>query len=97
MSETAFAFSLILLGIGFGLKSALTNWLNKTLSLGFKIKESYFSYFLMVLLILVIVLGMFFGTSVKKKYSNVSDGFEKARGTSDKNRPNPLFDIDTYW
>jgi len=97
MSEVVFAISLVLIGIGFGLKSTLTSWLNKTLSLSFKIKESYFSYFLLMLLIVVVVLSSLFGTSVKKKYSNVSDGFEKARSASDKNRPSPMFDIDTYW
>jgi hypothetical protein len=46
---------------------------------------------------ITLFLGMLGGNKIgKQKYGNVSDGFEKVR-PKDLDRPNPLFDIDTYW
>lgn len=99
MNESLFGILLVVLGVTYGLKDTIVNLLNKlffTQKDGFKIQSLHITYILMFILALVLAVGMTMGQEVQRKtYGNVSDGFEKMRNPDDK--PNPLFDIDTYW
>ena len=97
MTVSQFLFILLLLGITYGFKDKITKLINQTLlqnSDNFKIKSIYISYFISILLFLTLILGMLVGSSTKEKFGNVDEGVQKVKN---KDRPNPLFDIDTYW
>ncbi len=99
MSETNFAFILLLLSLAYGFKSKITKIINQIFFKNydnFELKSKYISYLLFIILIFVLVFGMMLGTKTEKTYGNVSEGFKKVR-TKGEDRPNPLFDIDTYW
>ncbi len=99
MNESLFGILLVVLGVTYGFRNKITTLLNKlifTQDDEFKLERQHLTYFLMFLFAIVLALGMTMGKDVQRKtYGNISDGFEKVRNPDDK--PNPLFDINTYW
>jgi len=99
MSNTQFGLILLILGILYGFKDKITYKINQYIFQDTKnsyFKSIYLSYTLFFILLISLVIGMLSGQKTVKKYGNVSDGFEKVR-PKNMDRPNPLFDIDTYW
>jgi hypothetical protein len=99
MNNTQFVLILLILAIIYSLKDYITDKINQYIFPNTKkihFKSIYLSYILFFILLISLVLGMQNSQQTVKKYSNVSDGFKKIR-SKDKDRPNPLFDIDTYW
>jgi hypothetical protein len=99
VSNGLFGIVLVILGIFYGLKDYITDFLNKTFFNQFDnitFKSEYLSYLLFALLMATLVFGMLSGDKIVQNYGNVSAGFENLK-PSDRDRPNPLFDIDTYW
>ncbi len=98
MSESQFLLILLILGLIYGFENKITSYINKKFfeDIDFKLNSKYLSYILALILALTLVFGMLLGTKTKKTFSNVSQGFEKARSPGE-DRPHPLFDIDTYW
>jgi len=54
------------------------------------------NYIFIGLYVFLFIIGVMFTKTTKQQFSNVSAGFDKARNQA-KNRPNPMFDINTYW
>ena len=99
MSESLFATLLIILALLYGFKKQITKFINVILlqdKTNTTFKSVYLSFTLFILMFVVLIYGMLYGTKVKTKFSNVSQGFEKIK-PKNSDRPNPLFDIDTYW
>ena len=99
MNEALFGLLLLSSILIYVTRSYTATKLNNILEVNnshFKIKKIYISYFAFILLIIILIIGMASGTKTKKTFKNVSSGFEKVRAKDD-GRPNPMFDIDTYW
>jgi len=95
-----FALALITLGLLYILREQISMLINNIFFENYeniKFKSIYLSYLLFFLLSITLVAGMMMGKKiVRKNFGNVSDGFKKLK-PSDKDRPHPWFDIDTYW
>ncbi len=98
MNESLFGTILIIIIVSYGFTGFIVRLVNRnifTTDDGFKLKNKHLNYFLFFLMLITLVMGMLLGTKTKTTYSNVSEGFDKIRHKDD--RPNPYFDIDTYW
>ncbi len=101
MSNAQFGLILLSLGIVYGLENKITKYINDNFIIdkfeNFRITNKHISYLLFIILSITLVVGMLSGDKiVNSNYGNVSDGFENVK-PKDMDRPNPLFDIDTYW
>jgi len=97
MSDIQFGFALVISVIIYNFKTQIILFLNILLeryNISLRLKDELFNYLLAVVLALVLGFGMLSG--VKQKGGDVTDGFDNMQGFGN-NRPNPLFDIDTYW
>jgi hypothetical protein len=77
------------------LRFKITNLINENFSLNSKFQSEWIVYALTVFFIIVIAMGMLMDNT-KSKYGQVSEGFQNLKPKKDT-RPNPLFDINTYW
>ena len=55
-----------------------------------------FILYLIFLFFLTILIGVMNPEKTKKKYDNISENFDNLRKPDDVERPNPMFDINTY-
>jgi len=95
MNEYLFYVIVSLILIKFYFKKEIIAYLHISDDLKF-IKEKYITYFLIVSLILVIVIGAFQPGSAKNKFKNISDSYKEMKTPKKQLRPNPMFDVDTY-
>ncbi|MEA3498130.1 MAG: hypothetical protein U9R16_03625 [Campylobacterota bacterium] len=93
MSGLAFIISIAILLIIFILRFKITNFINE--SFNFNFQSEWIVYILTIIFIIVIAMGMLMDDT-KKKYGEVSEGFKNLKPKQD-DRPNPMFDINTYW
>ena len=92
MSALVFSLSLIIIVAILLLRFKIVNFINKNFNVDFQ--SEWIVYFLTIVFMIVIAMGMLLDdTSTKNK---LSDGFKKIT-PSQSNRPNPMFDINTYW
>jgi len=61
------------------------------------ISKTHINQILTVILITVVLIAGFAPTGTKKKFSSISSNYENIRTPTQNQRPNPLFDINTYW
>jgi uncharacterized membrane protein YhaH (DUF805 family) len=95
MTETSFALSLIILLLIFLMRFKITEFLNENLKVNFKFQSEWVVYFITITFMVVVIVGMLLDDT-KNKYGEVSEGFKNLKPKQDT-RPNPLFDINTYW
>ena len=92
MSSLVFSLSLIIiLGILL-LRFKIVNFINKNFDIDFQ--SEWIVYFLTIIFIVVIAMGMLLDDKSTK--NKLSDGFKNITPTQ-SNKPNPMFDINTYW
>ena len=92
MSSLVFSLSLIIiLGILL-LRFKIVNFINKNFDIDFQ--SEWIVYFLTIIFIVVIAMGMLLDDKSRK--NKLSDGFKNITPTQ-SNKPNPMFDINTYW
>ena len=97
MSEIQFFLALATIATIYTFDKKIVLFINIHLAKNnFKVKfhKEYISYLLAILLIIVLILGVLTGSNNKKQFGNVEDGFERI---TPKDKPHPLFDIDTYF
>jgi Na+-driven multidrug efflux pump len=92
MTKGTFILSVLFIGFMYIYRGSIAKMF---LSIGLEIKQVYISYFLFIALMVVLVFGMLTTSTVHQDYSNVTQGMEKLQKQNE--RPNPWFDIDTYW
>ena len=93
MTPTVFVASLTILLVIFFLRKKMTNGINSYFDLSIKFQSEWIVYVVFVLLVVVISLGMLLDT---KTEGALSKGFSNMEPSVNQ-RPNPLFDINTYW
>jgi hypothetical protein len=92
VSSLVFSLSLIIiLGILL-LRFKIVNFINKNFDIDFQ--SEWIVYFLTIIFIVVIAMGMLLDDKSTK--NKLSDGFKNITPTQ-SNKPNPMFDINTYW
>ena len=95
MTDMSFVLSIIILTLIFLVRMKIVEMINNNFNLKTKVESEWVVYFITFAFIIVIIAGMLLD-GTKKKYSSVSDGFEKIQSRPN-DRPNPMFDINTYW
>ncbi len=93
MTPMLFVSSLVVLLVIFFLRDKTSNIINDKLNLSFKFQSEWIVYLVSILLIITISLGMLLDTQTE---GALSKGFSSMEPSA-KQRPNPLFDINTYW
>jgi hypothetical protein len=93
MSNAQFGIALIFFIVIYGLKMQIIKVLKNFL--GFHLRSDIFNYILSFLLVLLLIFGMLIRE--KPKNANTVDDTFKKMGFGHRDRPHPLFDIDTYW
>ena len=96
MSTGLFFTLFILIILGFTFNHILLKFVNTIEPLK-NITKTHINQFLTVILITIILIAGFSPSGTKKKYSSISQNFESMRTPAQVQRPNPLFDINTYW
>ena len=95
MSNSLFFILLVLIGLGFYFNETILKYIHRSELLNI-IKKSHLNILFTIILVLVILIGAL-NSSGKKKYSTISQNFDNIRTPASQKRPNPMFDIDTYW
>lgn len=90
MSLLAFSLSLIIILTVLLLRFKIVALINKNFDIDFQ--SEWLVYFLTIVFIIVIAMGMLFDDSTNK----LSEGFKNMK-PSQSDKPNPMFDINTYW
>ncbi|MEA3553192.1 MAG: hypothetical protein U9R39_02185 [Campylobacterota bacterium] len=93
MSGLAFSISLLVILVVLLLRFKIVNFINKNFDVDFQ--SEWIVYFLTIIFIMVIAMGMLLDDT-KNKYGQVSEGFKNLK-PKQEDRPNPMFDINTYW
>lgn len=95
MNITSFLLSLSILVIIFLMRKEIVSIINKKFNL--QIGSEIIVYIISIFFIIIIGVGML-RDGTKEKYSDIGEGIKSLDPQNDeKARPNPLFDIDTYW
>ena len=92
MSSLVFSLSLIIIFAILLLRFKIVNFINKNFDIDFQ--SEWIVYFLTIIFIVVIAMGMLLDDKSTK--NKLSDGFKNITPTQ-SNKPNPMFDINTYW
>jgi len=95
MTGISFVLSIIILTIIFLVRIKIVEMINNNFNLKTKVESEWVVYFIVFVFIIVIIAGMLLD-GTKKKYGDVSAGFEKIQSRPN-DRPNPMFDVNTYW
>jgi len=93
MTPTIFMSSLLFLLTIFFSRKMITKYINSKYDLKHKIQSEWIVYTLSFLFIIIISLGMLLDPP---KEGALSKGFDKLEPSANK-RPNPLFDVNTYF
>ncbi len=97
MTDIHFALILLLLGLTYGFKDLIAEFINEKVfedHIDFKIESKFISYLLFAAAIFALIFGMLVGSTTKEKFGHVDTGIQHL---NKKDRPHPWFDIDTYW
>jgi L-asparagine transporter-like permease len=95
LSLSLFIFLIITLYVKNKFKKELLEYLHTHKSLRF-IKEKYLTYLLLFFLALVLFIGIANPGTAKEKFKEISVAYNKMVNPGEKQRPNPMFDINTY-
>jgi len=95
MTNLSFALSFAILVIIFLLRLKITDIINESYKPKTTFQSEWIVYILSVLFVALILMGMLMDNTTQK-YSDLSNGFEKLQSRPN-DRPNPMFDINTYW
>ena len=93
MTGLVFSISIAIILAIFLLRFKITTFINE--SFDFKFQSEWIVYILSIVFIIIISMGMLMDET-KDKYSDVSEGFKNLKPKQD-DKPNPVFDINTYW
>ena len=96
MNATLFFVLLFLIILGYSYNHILLKY-TKKIELFKNTTKNNINQLLTIILVIVVLIAGLDPTNTKKKYSGISQNFENIRTPDIKKRPNPYFDIDTYW
>jgi len=96
MNATLFFILIFLIILGYSYNHVILKYIQKVELLK-KITKSNINQLLTIILVIVVLIAGLDPTNTKSKYSGISQNFENIRTPEAQRRPNPLFDIDTYW
>ena len=96
MNATLFFVLLFLIILGYSYNHILLKFIQK-IELLKSITKANINQLLTLVLVIVVLIAGLDPTNTKSKYSDISQNFENIRTPAAQRRPNPLFDIDTYW
>ena len=96
MNAGLFFTLIILIILGYVYNHILVNLINNIQALK-SITKTHINQILTVILVTVILIAGFAPSDSKKKFSSISQNYENIRTPAANNRPNPIFDINTYW
>jgi len=96
MNATLFFVLIFLIILGYSYNHIILKFVQK-IELLKSITKANINQLLTIILIVVVLIAGLNPTSTKSKYSSISQNFENIRTPEAQRRPNPLFDIDTYW
>jgi len=96
MNATLFFTILFLIILGYTYNHILLNIVQK-IEIFKNITKGNINQLLTLILVIVVLIAGLDPTNTKKKYSGISQNFENIRTPDTQKRPNPYFDIDTYW
>jgi len=94
MNLYLFSILIFLLLIKLFFKKEILNYLH-----GFgltELNQKYITNILILLLILVILIGLFNPGATREKFKQISKAYQEMRTPEKQQRPNPMFDVDTY-
>jgi len=92
LTSLVFSLSLIIILVILLLRFKIVNFINKNFDVDFQ--SEWIVYFLTIVFIVVIAMGMLLDDKSTK--NKLSDGFKNIT-PKQSNKPNPMFDINTYW
>jgi predicted negative regulator of RcsB-dependent stress response len=96
MSAGLFFTLIVLIILGYSYNHILVKIINNIETLK-NITKTHINQILTIILISIILIAGFAPNSTKKKFSSISKNYENIRTPASQKRPNPLFDINTYW
>jgi len=96
MNATLFFVLIFLIILGYSYNHIILKFVQK-IELLKSITKANINQLLTLVLVIVVLIAGLDPTNTKSKYSDISQNFENIRTPAAQKRPNPLFDIDTYW
>jgi uncharacterized membrane protein len=96
MNNILFFILLFLIILGYSYNSTIVYYLSQ-IEVFKNITKANINQILTVILVIVVLIAGLDPSGTKNKYSNISQNFDSIRTPAAQKRPNPMFDIDTYW
>jgi hypothetical protein len=96
MSASLFFVLIFLILAGYYYNHILQRYISQ-IELFKNITKANINQILTVILVVVVLIAGLAPTATKQKYSSISNNFDNLRTPAAQKRPNPMFDIDTYW
>jgi branched-subunit amino acid permease len=96
MSASLFFVLIFLILAGFYYNHVIQSYINR-FELLKNITKAHINQLLTIILVIIVLIAGLTPNATKQKYSSISNNFDNIRTPEAQRRPNPMFDIDTYW